>query len=206
MKRVRYNSPALDEQHEGPKPHATDYSPCIIFQKVSNMKLYNVTLSGLSRLTTAAEAQQDEPAIRLEQDLGSDTSLQEKAPLWHAKYKNIYTLEKSFKLAKKRRIGEASASSLIGSHSSECPTHSSFPKADLKSQSIICNRVYDCQGKQPKSLVAADSWQKTLLRKTQTLNDHALLLRIQGYSNEAIDKVANDVCYHKPCMNRYIAQ
>ena len=44
------------------------------------------------------------------------------------------------------------------------------------------------------------------MRKAQVINDHALLLRIQGYSNKAIDMVACDVCYHMPCMNRYLSQ
>ena len=202
MKRAKIETPGADEECEGPQLNNTDYSRCVICQKVKTQKLYNVTQSGLSRLMTAAEARQDESAIRLEHDIGLDTFLQEKALLWRAECRNVYALKKSYELAKKRCIGEDSTSACT----SECTTRSSVPKVNLKSQCVICNKVYDRHGKQPKSLVATDTRQRTLLRKAKALNDQALLHRIQGYSNEAIDMVAYDVCYHIPCMNRYLAQ
>lgn len=208
MKRDSFEFPDVDEQREGPRSCNTDYRRCIMIlcQKVNNQKFYNVILSGLDRITTAAEAWQDEPAIRLKWDIGSETCLQEKTPLWHAEWQNIYILRKSFKPAMKRCTGEASSSSQVCNHSSECSTHSSVPKVDMQFHCTTCSKVSGRHAKQPKYLVVTDTWQQSLLRKAHALQDHAIALHIRGYSNEATDIVAHDLYYHMPCMNRYTAQ
>ena len=92
----------LVQQAKCPKTNTTDYSRCIICQGQSDQVLHTVTLVGLNSLKTAAEARKDDTALRLEEDLSSDTFLTEKQPSWHRHCRNWYTLKKSYELAKRK--------------------------------------------------------------------------------------------------------
>ena len=83
--------------------------------------------------------------------------------------------------------------------------HSASSKFETKSQCVICNKTYDREEKLPKSKVATENCQ-SLLTKAYSLQDYVMLQRIQDYSNETIDMVASDICYHMLCMNKYMAQ
>lgn len=201
----------LVSQTKYSKISTTNYSCCVICQRQSAQPLHKVTLVGLTSLKTAAEARQDETALRLEADITSDTFLTEKKPLWHPDCRNVYTLKKSYELARRKRTnGEKSSSAqepvCATDGASVRSTRSSSATFDAKSQCVICNKTYDREGKLPKSMVQTENRQQSLLSKAQSLQDHDLLLRIQGYTDDTIDMVASDICYHRTCINKYMAQ
>ena len=66
---------------------------------------------------------------------------------------------------------------------------------------VICNNVW-LKGKRPTSKVSTKNSQDFILNKAKQLNRDDILLRMIGQGH---DMVANDICYHTPCMNLFRA-
>lgn len=190
-------------------PAQTDFTCCIICQSDSG-KQHNVTKQSIVTLKTATNARQDEVWERLSADLESETFIEDNKPKWHPKCRNIYLLKSSYERAEKKRTDGSRNQSMITEdritpRESSQTRRSMFPKFDSKTQCVICCKTYH-DHKKPTSLVTTNDRQNSLHRKAKELDDQALLTRIQGFGDQAIDMVAYDVCYHRVCMNRYMSQ
>ncbi len=64
---------------------------------------------------------------------------------------------------------------------------------------IVCGKTF-FRGQRPKCKVALMQTQHKIVEKATQLNETDILLRISG---EGHDMVANDICYHKTCMDRF---
>lgn len=71
---------------------------------------------------------------------------------------------------------------------------------------ICCDKKYDKKGNKASSLVMTKNRALGLHKKAKDLNDRAMLAKISDISDTPIDMVAQDVCYHQSCMNRYMSQ
>ena len=185
----------------------TDYSKCILCQESKRDRISTVIESSVKTLREATEARQDDTALRLKSDLSSATFILDRHPQWHQSCRNLYCLKKSYELAEKKRInrpepeGRSEAENALG-----VVRRSSIVPFDAKTMCVICSKIFDKDGRKPTSLVETGTRQKSLMDKASQLQDNHLLARIRRYDKKPIDMVANDVCYHMKCMNRYLTQ
>lgn len=186
----------------------TDYNKCIICQKGNKDKLYNVQLETWEKLKIAIQARQDSNAIRLDSDVCESDWLEVKKPKWHNKCRNVYINERSYKLAEQKRTAHIKN---VENESCENPSDESSSSGRVtrlnvehykpKECCVICNKVW-YRGKKPESLVSTKDSQETIVNQAKRLNRDDILLRVVG---EGHDMIANDVCYHKPCMDNFKA-
>ena len=180
----------------------TDYMKCIICQN-EGVNLYRVQSDTQKKLLLAMDARFDHVAVRLEHDVKCDVWLTNE-PKWHDKCRNVIN-EKSYMLAKRKRANtsiDASSSADIPSCSSKpARTRSQIETFDAKSACVICNRHWH-KGKEPTSKVSTKQAQKTIHDRAERLDRQDILHRLVG---QGCDMVANDICYHTPCMNKFKA-
>jgi len=74
----------------------------------------------------------------------------------------------------------------------------------LKSHCFIRKTERDSKGERQLILVATEQWQRAIYWKAVTLQDQAMLLKIQGMGNEPIDMIAADFRYHKSCLDKFM--
>lgn len=196
------------------KGQITDFAKCIICQKKSG-KTYKVSSAALETLKTAANARQDNVFDRLCDFLDSNSFLQDKSPLWHPECRNKYLLKKSYERIENQRLSLVTSASPSFEYNRQIPVpdipmlterRSLTPKYNRRLHCVVCCKLYDKKGKRAKSLVTTDTRQRTFMDKAKELKDYDILSRIQGYGDDPIDMVANDICYHMCCMNKYMAR
>ena len=166
-------------------------------------KLFKIQKESWDKLKVASEARQDKAGLLLLEDNNNDSWLDEKKLLWHAGSRNWYTLEKSYPLAKKKRLGSVSDNTQIAEHgpSLSRSTRSSTDTYQPKSNCIICNKRWH-KGKGPSSKITTKNNQANIEHLAKRLNRYDILLHLTG---QGYDMVANDACYHAPCMNTFKA-
>ncbi len=81
-------------------------------------------------------------------------------------------------------------------------TRRNTEKFQAKKRCVICNKQW-LRGKEPISMVSTKNSQKAIEEKAKKLGRDDILLRLIGQGH---DMVANDIAYHKPCMNNFKAQ
>ena len=151
-------------------------------------------------------ARQDDTFRRLRNDSAVETWVENKSPKWHAKCRNIYLNEKSYKLAEKKHP-QSSSSPLAGQKCSTPPSTSPPISTRNRTQTfdanacVICNKRW-MKGKEPTCKVATDSSQQAIVAMANKLKREDILLRLIGQGH---DMVANGICYHAPCMNAFKA-
>ena len=80
------------------------------------------------------------------------------------------------------------------------------PAFTAKQQCVVCGKKYDKRGKRALAQVENLNRQNSFMEKAIKLKDEVVVHRIRGgYDNKHIDMVANDICYHRSCMNRYMS-
>ena len=179
-----------------------DYNKCVICQEHTG-KLNNIQKESWEKLKVASEARQDKAGLLLQEDIHNDFWLEERKPLWHAQCRNWYILQKSYTLAKKKRLGSVSDNAQMAEPgpSVSRTTRSSTDTYQPKSNCIICNKRWQ-KGKEPSRKITTKNSQETIKDFAKKLNRRDILLRIIGHGH---DMVANDACYHAPCMNAFKA-
>ena len=80
-------------------------------------------------------------------------------------------------------------------------TRSHADPFDAKSMCVICGRRW-YRDKEPKARVTTDESQKYILEKATQLKKQDISNRLTGHG---YDMVANNICYHTPCMNNFKA-
>ena len=180
----------------------TNYSRCIICQiKQRNtkvLKLQNITEAGFVSLKEAMENRGDDVASRLNLDMCEDFCVKY-CPKWHAACRTRYTKEKLYLAAKKRRDKS-------GSQRNRPCTRQTRKIQPFKKVCVICNKVYDKKGVKANCMVQAHNRGISMIKKAQSLCDYDMLEKIQGGLGKPIDMIANDVCYHRQCMNNYLTK
>ena len=158
----------------------------------------------MEKLVLAMDARQDETFKRLKHDSSTCTWLTDKKPKWHSKCRNWYTNEKSYKLAEKKRPLSSDAEDLNQSGCSNSSQTSRISRTattfDAKNACVICNKRW-MRGKQPTCRVSTKNSQQKIIYKAKQLNREDILLRLIGKGH---DMVANDISYHKPCMDAFL--
>ncbi len=154
-------------------------------------------------MKNAAEARQDVIAFRLMSDLHSDGFLSFR-PMWHSQCRNRYLLKKSYELVAQKRLTSFSATSAESDPGPSKITRSCIDPFQKKTMCVICEKVYGHVGKKPTSKVVTHDRARSLMEKAKELNDNGLLLRI-CHGDSPVDMVAEDICYHRECMNKYMA-
>jgi hypothetical protein len=186
----------------------TDYAKCIICQGETKSGLNNIQT--FDKLKLAVQARLDKIAVRLQPDIENETWLDTEKPKWHGKCRNWYINEKSYKLAEKKRQGSGMLAEGTEKSGPEEPsagpslqsTRSHTAPYDAKVCCVICN----CQwfrGKEPQCKVSTQNSQRFIIDKANKLNREDILQRVIGAGH---DMVANDICYHMPCMNAFKAR
>ena len=178
----------------------TDYSKCIICQVGATKALHKVQPSTQRKLQEATEARLDGVAMRLKDEITNKNWL-DNQPKWHDKCRNSYINEKNYLMAKKKRSQKSEHQQTEKEETASIATRSKVPTFDAKNTCIICNRHWS-KGKAPTSKISTIQAQKTLTTQAQKLNRQDILHRLVG---EGCDMVANDICYHTPCMNKFKA-
>ena len=175
-----------------------DYTKCVLCQTHKSKTAYNIKPGSFKKLKHAVDARQDETALLLQSDAEKNDWLMQKEPKWHP--------EKSIKFAKKKclkqtlvKTSEDQTDSPGTSNSSQRSTRLSTPIFQPKSMCVICNNVW-LKGKLPTSKVSTKNSQHFILNRAKQLNRDDILLQMIGQGH---DMVANDICYHTPCMNKF---
>ena len=179
----------------------TDFGKCVICQVGSNdHELNYLTKNGLSTFKNAVNARKDEVYIRLWLELENEESFLEKRPLCHRCCRSSYTHKKELEkyACKKSKTEDASCSH----DSQEFSTATRSATAiDYKTRCFICNKERDSKGSWQLTLVATETRQKAIHDKAKYLNDHEMLIKIEGYGKNSIDMIAADFRYHKSCID-----
>lgn len=114
----------------------------------------------------------------------------------------MYLNEKSVKYAERKRLGEATEGSSSSQHDAVKTTRQNSGVFDPKMMCIMCNKHW-FQGKQPMSKVSTKNSQNAIEEKAKQLGRNDILFRLIGQGH---DMIANDIAYHKSCMNKFKAQ
>lgn len=181
------------------KNEETDYTKCVICQD-DTKGLLNIQKGTVAKLKLALDARQDSVADRLREDI-NDESWLTKAPKWHATCRNWYTLRKSYELAKSRRLQDRSTEEpQAGTSSAVYTTRSVVPSFKPKQMCLVCGKEY-YRSKKPTLKVATKNREDSIRTKAKLLGREDILLRLEGHGH---DMVANDICYHRECMAKFI--
>ncbi|KAK1874953.1 Phosphate-binding protein PstS 3 [Dissostichus eleginoides] len=154
-------------------------------------------------------ARQDEVFHRLHHASAEEKWFEDRTPKWHRKCRNWYLNKKSYQYVEKKRLADVSARAedLAGPGCSSSQHTVRFTRRNTKTfeakkRCVICNKQW-LRGKEPTSKVSTKNSQKTIELKANKLGRDDILLRLIGQGH---DMVANDIAYHKPCMNNFKAQ
>ena len=185
----------------------TDYDQCIICQQIGGT-LHRLQESSREKLVLAMTARLDDVAFRLGDDVKCNEWLT-KEPKWHPKCRNLYVNEKNYKQAERKRldVGTGRPSSpdtpcTSGSATNiAAATRSKVPTFDPKTKCVICGNHWH-KSKRPSSKVTTQNAQKSIYEQAEKLNRQDVLHRLVG---DGCDMVANDICYHVTCMNKFRA-
>ena len=178
-----------------------DYTKCIVCQHSSVKPLRNITSS--KELILAMNARQDDTYIMLCDDVEVETWLEDKGPKWHDKCRNWYTNKKSYTYAQTKLHQKDSVQPECSTSSGQphISTRQNTPTFKSKNTCVICNKKwYRC--KKPTGLVSTKNSQNAILAQAQRLGREDIMLRLIGPGH---DMMANDICYHKPCINKFKA-
>ncbi|KAG1697398.1 hypothetical protein GQR58_006008 [Nymphon striatum] len=134
------------------------------------------------KLKTALDARNDKIADRLRDDVANELWIEEKVPKWHKKY-----------AVKVEEPGT--------SKSPRCATRPAVPAFFSKKQCVICGKEY-YKSRKPTLKVTTKKREAAITEKAKSLKQDELLRRIERVGHYM---VANDICYHKECMDRFMS-
>ena len=134
--------------------------------------------------------------------------------MWHKKCRCDYTHKKPCHSVKKKRLlnanqtfstafrnsGPSAAQTAAPSVANPKKMRFKTKKFEAKATYVICNKRWR-DGKAPVSKITMP-YQPLLIEKAMELKRQDVILRLQGAGH---DLVANDICYHKKCMNAFKA-
>ena len=180
----------------------TNYDMCIICQEQRDQPLYSIQSATQSKFTQAMQVRQDTVFQRLQTEIEEETWREVNKPKWHSKCRNWYLNEKSCQLVAKKRHNETNVSEAASTSQSEDTAKSTRKSTGIfqaKELCVICNKRWQ-KGKEPTTKVSTKGTEQAIIEKAQKLGRDDILKRIVGAGH---DMVANDIQYHKLCMDRF---
>ncbi|KAG1669542.1 hypothetical protein GQR58_017330 [Nymphon striatum] len=183
-----------------------DYELCIICQIYERKtKLNKLQKETADKLKTALDARNDKIDDRLKDDVANELWIEEKVPKWHKKCRSWYINKQNYTFLALKKQGkslDAVKEEEPGtSRSPRCATHSIVPAFFSKKQCVICSKEY-YKSRKLTLKVTTKKREAAITEKAKSLKQDKLLRRIERVGH---DMVANDICYHKECMDRFMS-
>ena len=189
-----------------------DYDRCIICQSLEVRTLNKVNKETVDKFKVALVARNDDVSDRLKEHVQEQFWLEQKEPKWHKQCRSWYIHEKGYMLALKKRGTALKETTIAKTHEAapstssdeKCSTRSSGETFLPKKQCVICGKEY-YRSKRPTLKVATKNREKAIIEKAEELKEEGedTLSRITQAGH---DMVANDICYHKECMDRFLTR
>uniref|UniRef100_A0A8C4QBZ0 Pseudouridylate synthase RPUSD2 n=1 Tax=Eptatretus burgeri TaxID=7764 RepID=A0A8C4QBZ0_EPTBU len=189
------------------KRSSTDFTECIICQKLAKEDLQRVTAGGLPAITYAVSKMPDDTASRLRDELsyGVEAFLQ-RSPQYHPRCIDAYINKKTV-AQKTKSLTELNADEAGSSTDSGPPwriLRQSTDTIDFKSTCLICEKQRDRKGNHKFSFSETSDGQHSIWEKARELEDSVMLHRIQGDGEQCIDMEAQEFRYHESCIKTYL--
>ncbi|KAG1652386.1 Monocarboxylate transporter 14 [Nymphon striatum] len=130
---------------------------------------------------------------------------EEKVPKWHKKCRSWYINEQNYTSLALKKQGKSLDAVKVEetgtSKSPRCATRPAVPAFFSKKQCVICGKEY-YKSRKLTLKVTTKKREAAITEKAKSLKQDELLRRIERVGH---DMVANDICYHKECMDRFMS-